>query len=270
MMLCHHVGGDGATALLDDVERRLTHLAGDNVILACPTLGVTTTAMRDRVAAWADGLRTGVERPAVSVRLPRRTPVRTHRVMETGAFFFVYLALVVLMAVSIASAVAIWERSACKDDCVDRPATFATALEWVRYRLVWQDPPELRATTVWARTSAVTIGVLGPLTVLMAAGSLAHYRRYRATLWKEYLAMMDEALGRDRILLVVATDVDRMDRGEGHFRLGPGKVRRGAAGRRNECRYPGARSGRGGGFRTSTGNCSALTAGRAQLPGTPS
>jgi nucleoside phosphorylase len=209
LLLCHHRGDDGATALLDGVERRLIGLAGDNAVLACPTMSVTTAEMRDRVAGWADGLRTGVDRPAVSVRLPRRRPVRVHRVAETGAFFFVYLALVAAMVVSMASAVAGWERSACTDGCADRPATFPAALEWAWYRLVWRDPPGLRATTFWARSTGAMIGVFLPLTLLMAVASIVHYRRYRAGLDEEYQAMMDEALGRDRILLVVATDTER-------------------------------------------------------------
>jgi nucleoside phosphorylase len=209
MVLCHHGEPAGAAALLDEVKRRLTGLAGDNSVLACPTAAVTTTEMRDRVAAWADGLRTGVEWPAVSVLLPRRRPVRAPRVTETGAFFFVYLVLAALVVVSMASVVAGWERSACGDDCASRPATWATALEWARYRLVYRDPPGLHAATFWARSTGVMIGVFLPLTLVMAAGSVAHYRRYRMALRNEYLAMMDEAAGRDRILLVVATEAER-------------------------------------------------------------
>ena len=209
MMLCHHDGDSGAGALLGEVERRLTGLAGDNAALACPAAAVTTSAMRDRVARWADGLRSDAERPAVSVRLPRRRPVRTHRVVETGAFFFVYLLLAALMVVSMASIVAGWERPGCGEPCVDHPASFSSALEWAWYRLVWRDPPGLHAATFWARSTGVMIGVFLPLTAVMAVGSIAHYRRYRAALRKDYQARMDEAFGRDRILLVVATDVER-------------------------------------------------------------
>jgi nucleoside phosphorylase len=209
MMLCHHGGGDGAVALLDEVERRLIGLAGDNAVLACPAGAVTTSEMRDRVARWADGLGTGAERPAVSVRLPRRRPAQVHRVAETGAFFFVYLLLVTLVIVAMAPIVAQWERSACGGGCPGRPATFATALEWVWYRLVWRDPPGLHAATFWSRSIGLMIGVFLPLTVLMAAASLAHYRHYRTALRRDYLEMMDEALGRDRVLLVVATEVER-------------------------------------------------------------
>ena len=209
MMLCHHTERDGATALLDEAERRLTGLGGDDAVLACPTRGISTAGMRDRVAAWADGLPAVVERPAVSVRLPRRRPVRASRVLETGAFFFVYLVLVALVLVSMASTVATWERSGCADGCAGRPATFGTAIEWVRYRLIWQDPPGLHAATFWARSTGVMIGVFLPLTVVVAAGSVAHYRRYRAGLRAEYLTMMAEAVGRDRILLVVATEAER-------------------------------------------------------------
>lgn len=209
MMVCHHQDRTGAAALLDEVERRLTGLAGDNAVLACPTLGISTTEMRERVGRWADGLRTGVERPAVSVRVPRRRPVRAPRVVETGAFFFGYLVLIALVLVSMAWAVASWERPPCADGCADRPATFLAALEWARYRLVWQDPPGLHAATFWARSMGVLIGVFLPLTVLMAFGSAAYYRRYRTALRTEYQALIDEAVRRDRILLVVATEAER-------------------------------------------------------------
>ncbi len=209
MMLCQHRGGSGASALLDEVERRLTALAGDDAALACPTRGITTPAMRDEVARWADGLRSGVERPAVSVRVPRRLPARQHRVVETGAFFFVYLALAALMVVSLASMVAQWERSACGPGCGGRPVTFAQALEWAWYRLAWQDPPGLHAETFWARGTGLMVGVFPLLTVVMAAGAVAHYRRYRAGLREQYLAMMGEALDRHRVLLVVATEAER-------------------------------------------------------------
>jgi nucleoside phosphorylase len=209
MMLCHHEGGSPAAGLLDEVGRRLAGLAGDNVVLACPTAAVTTAEMRRAVARWADGLRIDVEQPAVSVRLPRRRPVRVHRVRETGAFFFVYLVLAALLLASLASMVAGWERTACGDACADRPVTFAQALQWTWYRLVWQDPPGLHAATFWARSTGAMVGVLLPLTALMAAASLAYYRQYRTALRNEYLAMMDDALGRDRVLLVVATEVER-------------------------------------------------------------
>ncbi|GAA2527449.1 hypothetical protein Ahu01nite_088530 [Winogradskya humida] len=204
MALCHHVGADGAAALLDSVERRLVALAGDDVALACPARAISTVEMRDRVAVWADGLRGNIERPEVSVRLPRRRPVRAHRVMETGAFFFVYLLLVAVMLVSMASSVVQWERSAS-----GTPMSYATALEWIWYRLAWQDPPGVHPVTFWSRSTGVMIGVFLPLTVLVGAGAIAHYRRYRSALRAEYLTMMDDALGRDRVLLVVATEVER-------------------------------------------------------------
>ncbi|MET0492275.1 MAG: hypothetical protein ABW000_03995, partial [Actinoplanes sp.] len=200
MMLCHHGAEDEslAAALLEEVERRLTGLAGDDVILACPTQAITTSRMRARVASWAVALRGDVERPAVTVRLPRRRPVRAHRVMETGAFFFVYLPLAALMVVSFAPMVMQWE-----------PVTFTAALEWVWYRVVWKDPPGVHVATFWARSTGLMLGVFIPLTVLMAFASLAHYVRYRSALRREYLARMDDVLGRDRVLLVVATEVER-------------------------------------------------------------
>jgi nucleoside phosphorylase len=84
------------------------------------------------------------------------------------------------------------------------------ALDWVWYRLVWQEPPGLHAVTFWARSTGVLIGVLLPLTVVMAAASVMHYRRYRVALRREYLALMKQALGRDRVLLVVATETERL------------------------------------------------------------
>lgn len=209
-MVFHHDGEDRtAVALLDEVERRLVGLAGDDAVLACPAAGVTTGAMRDRVTEWAEGQRPGEGRPAVSVRRPRRPPARPSRVAETGAFFFVYLAIVAVGLVSFASTVNGMERSACPAGCADRPATFAAALRWAWYRLAFQDPPGVHPATVWARMIGFMIGVFLPLTILMAAASISHYRRYRAGLRKDFLAMMDETLGRDRILLVVATETER-------------------------------------------------------------
>jgi nucleoside phosphorylase len=210
MMVCHHdVDDRSAAALLGEVERRLTRVAGDDAVLACPTAGVTTGAMRDRVAEWAEGQRHGHGRPAVSIRIPRRQPVRRSRVAETGAFFFAYLAIATLGLVALASTVSGMERSACPPGCADRPATFTAALRWAWYRLAFQDPPGVHPATVWAQMIGVMIGIFLPLTILMAAASINHYCRYRAHLRKDFLAMMDERLGRDRILLVVATETER-------------------------------------------------------------
>ena len=208
MALCHHVPARGAGALLDDVGRRLAVLAGSDAALACPRDGITTGDMRARVATWADALQTGHEDPEVNVRLPRRLPARTHRIVETGAFFFVYLGLMALALASLASLVAGWERSACGTSCANRPATFATALDWVGHRVVWRGTRGLVAETFYARGMGVLVGVFIPLTVLMAAASLVHYRRYRAALRTGYQAALDDAYRRDRVLLLVATQVE--------------------------------------------------------------
>ena len=209
MALCHHVPEGGASALLDDVGRRLTTLAGSDAALACPRDGITTDDMRARVAVWADGLQTGHENPEVNVRLPRRLPAVAHRIGETGAFFFVYCGLVLFALASLASVVAGWERSTCGASCANRPATFARALEWIGYRLVWRDAPGLAAETFYSGVMGVLVGVFVPLTVLMAVGSLLHYRRYRAALRTDYQTAMKDAFRRDRVLLLVATQVER-------------------------------------------------------------
>ena len=104
---------------------------------------------------------------------------------------------------------AFWEQSACTQVCTGRPATFPSALEWTWHRLIWRDPPGLHAVTIEARTARVMIGALLPVTILMAIASAGHYFRYRRGLRKDYEAMVGESFGRERVLLVVATDVER-------------------------------------------------------------
>ncbi|MFG1608788.1 hypothetical protein [Actinoplanes sp. NPDC049265] len=210
MALCHHIGRpEQGHALLADVARRLTALGGADVALACPRDGITTRDMRARVAAWADDLDTGRPDPELSLRAPRQLPARSHRVTETGAFFFLWLGGVAAMAFAMATSVAGWERGACASPCAGRPVTFPAALEWVGHRLIWQYPDGLTAETFWSRSTGLIAGVFLPMTIAMAVVCLVFYLRYRRKLTGEYRRAIDEALRPRRLLLVVATPVER-------------------------------------------------------------
>ena len=207
MRLCHHDDEQDAADLLAAVNRRLVALAGPDAALACPRDGITTTAMRVRVAGWADGLNTGD--PEISVRTPRRRPVRRHRIADTGSFFFLWLAGMAAALLASASTVAHWERDACAGACEGRPATFLTATEWIAYRLMWQEPPNLTAATFFARTTGLMAEFLLLFTVVVAVASGVRCARYRRQLRVEHIERMDEAYGRERVLLLVATTVER-------------------------------------------------------------
>jgi nucleoside phosphorylase len=210
MALCHHIGpAEQGHALLADVAGRLAALGGADVALACPRDAITTRDMRTRVGAWADDFRTGRQDPELSVLAPRQLPARTHRVTETGAFFFVWLAGVAALAFGMATSVASWERGACADLCAGRPVTFPAALEWVGYRLMWRYPAELTAETFWSRSMGILAGFFLPMTIAMAGVCLVLYSRYRRKLTDEYRQAMDEALRQERVLLLVATPVER-------------------------------------------------------------
>ena len=58
LMLCHHVEITGASALLDEVERRLVALGGADEPLVCSRDAITTARMRTRVAEWAEAFPT--------------------------------------------------------------------------------------------------------------------------------------------------------------------------------------------------------------------
>ncbi|MFI6073372.1 hypothetical protein ACIA5C_17515 [Actinoplanes sp. NPDC051343] len=210
MALCHHIDAhEQGHSLLADVARRLTALGGADEALACPRDGITTRDMRARVAAWADDLKTGHPDPELSVRAPKQLPARSHRVTETGAFFFLWLAGVAAVAFGMTTSVAGWERDACASRCAGRPVTFSSALEWVGYRLIWRHPDGLAAETFWSRSTGVLAGVFLPMTIAMAVLCLVFYSRYRRKLTGEYREAMDEALRQERLLLLVATPVER-------------------------------------------------------------
>ncbi|MFI5494768.1 hypothetical protein [Actinoplanes sp. NPDC051859] len=209
MLLCHHEQDSDAATLLNDVARRLIVLAGDEAPLACPNRGVTTSAMRNHVKEWAHDLPSGVETPMIGLRLPRRRTVWPSRLVETGAFFFAYAAGVAVSVTAMAIPVSDWEQSACTIGCADRPATFMTALEWVWHRLIWQNPAGLQAETFWARSLGFMIGGLLPATALVAMASIAQSRRYFQSRRTRYEAMMGEAANQARLLIVVATPVER-------------------------------------------------------------
>ncbi|MEV6597121.1 hypothetical protein AB0M36_09700 [Actinoplanes sp. NPDC051346] len=208
LRLCHHDEVRGSAALLASVDERLAVLSGPDTALACPRDGITTERMRIQVADWANGLRIDDDQE-VNVRVPRRLPVLRNRITETGSFFFLWLAALAAFLLSTASYVADWERAACRDSCADRPATYASALEWVAYRLLWQEPPGLAAGTFFARSTGLMIGLLLLVTAMIAAAATIRYAGYRNQLRQEHRQRMHEIYHRNRILLVVATPVER-------------------------------------------------------------
>jgi nucleoside phosphorylase len=236
MVLCHHEDGSRPAVLLNEVAARLNALAGPDVALACPRKGITTRHMRSVVAKWADALPVGHEEPEVSVRLPRRLPARTHRVVESGAFFFVYLAVMASMLASVSYLVSGWESAACGSHCDNRPDSWATAFEWIGYRVLFQNPPDLVPGTGYARLTGLLVAVATlPTTLVMAVACGRYFVRYLRTRQDAHAALMAAALGRNRVLLLVATDVeleaalrrahatrDALDYSAGHpvFRLG--------------------------------------------------
>ncbi|MFF5079905.1 hypothetical protein ACFY36_22870 [Actinoplanes sp. NPDC000266] len=208
LRLCHHEDERGADGLLAEVGGRLTALAGPEAALACPRAAVTTPATRIRVARWAGARGTDEERE-ITVRLPRRPPVRRQRIAETGSFFFLWIAVLAALLLGTASLVAGWERDACAGDCGGRPVTYGKALEWLVYRLMWQEPPDLTAMTFFARGAGLVAGFLALFTIVIAGFSGVRYARYRRELTEEHRERMKEMYGRERVLLVVATEVER-------------------------------------------------------------
>lgn len=204
MRLCHQEDVRGGAGLLAAVGDRLTALAGPAAALACPRDGITTAEMRARVAGWADGLEGDI-----SVRIPRHPPVRRHRIADTGAFFFLWLSAATAFLLGTASSVASWERDACAATCAGRPATYATAVEWLAYRLMWQEPPDLTAATFFARSAGLMAEFLVLFTAVMAVAAGVRYARYRRELQEEHQQRMKDLYGRERVLLVVATQVER-------------------------------------------------------------
>ncbi|HEX6684226.1 MAG TPA: hypothetical protein VF062_15590 [Candidatus Limnocylindrales bacterium] len=207
MRLCHHDDERGAADLLAAIGGRLAELAGPDAALACPRDAITTSGMRARVASWADGLESDDDQE-ISVRVPRQRPIRRHRIVDTGSIFFLWLAAITVLPLSIAGSVASWEREACAGTCTGRPMTYASALEWLAYRLMWQEPPDLTAATHLARSIGLMFGMLLPATVVMAVVCSVRYTRYRKQLKEEYRQRMNEIYERERVLLIVATPVE--------------------------------------------------------------
>ncbi|XVU24638.1 hypothetical protein ACQPZJ_46750 [Actinoplanes sp. CA-054009] len=208
LRLCHHEDERGVDGLLSEVGGRLSALAGPAAALACPRDASTTSATRIRVARWAGGRGENEERE-ITVRLPRRLPVIGHRIAETGSFFFLWLAGLAVVVLSTASLVAGWERDACPRDCGGRPVTYSKALEWLVYRLMWQEPPDLTAMTFFARGAGLAVGGLALFTVVVAWFSGVRYARYRKELTEGHRERIRLLYGKERVLLVVATEVER-------------------------------------------------------------
>ncbi|MFI5889196.1 hypothetical protein ACIA5D_03645 [Actinoplanes sp. NPDC051513] len=208
MRLCHHDDERGAADLLAAVAGRLVALAGPDVALACPRGGITTSTMRARVAGWAEGLDDSDDRE-ISVRIPRQLPARRHRFVDTGSFVFLWLAVITVLLLVLASLVAQAERNACAGTCTGRPATYTTALEWFGYRLMWQEPPGLTAATPLARGAGLMAEFMLLFTVVVAVAGGVRYAGYRKLLGAEHEQRMSEMYGRERVLLVVATPVEQ-------------------------------------------------------------
>ncbi len=209
LMLCHHVAATGAGALLDAVDRRLAALAGSDEPLACPRNAVTTAHMRTQVAAWSEPLPGAEDGSQIGVRLPRRRPVRTHPARETGAFFFICLGGVFLMLALFAVAIPAWELPACGASCAGRPVTYPAALEWIFYQALWRESPDLSAISWYSRSTGLMARVFLPLIVLVGVAALVYHVQYRRELLREVKAGTERLYRMNRVLLVVATEVER-------------------------------------------------------------
>ncbi len=209
LAVCHHPAATGGSELLDEVWQRLVALAGPDPALACPRAAVSTSGMRTLVGDWAHGVDMGVDDPAVRLRFTGRKPQVAQRMTETGAFFFLYLAAVAALLAGVAPMVAQAERAGCADTCAERPATYGTALEWLAYRLLWQNPQEPRPETFEATSFGFGASVLGLVGIFVGVAAMLQYTRHLRKQGADVDALVEESGRRGKVLLLVATPVEQ-------------------------------------------------------------
>lgn len=224
--LCHHTAPGSGKALLQQAAEQVSVLvrreAGEKLreagaeadrirvreVLVVPLQGVTTEAMRDTVRDSLDlpfgpGTRVALRRPTdpgQDLREPEQ---------EGGGFLLYWIGGVAVVLAVLAVFVSSWERAACAaPPCPGRPVTFAAALEWLAWRLWFQNAPNIEPGTL--RTSVIgwLVSAVGLMTVAVTvtAVRLAVRRNRRVvTAFRTWGASSVDT----RILILTVTPAER-------------------------------------------------------------
>jgi nucleoside phosphorylase len=227
MPLCHHTAADGGKRLLqlagdrmvDLVRRQVRQLAeaegaeAEHVrireVLVCLTRGVTTDAMRQTVA---DVLRVPYGPDArVAFRLPR-DPVEGYRgpAQAGGGFFFLWLGGIAVVVAVLALMVSTWERQACAaGDCGQRPTTYLAALQWLAWRLLWQDAPGLVPGTVPTIVIGWLLSIVGLMTIPVTWVSVRLAISAHQRMLDDFEHLREPLVTNTRMLLLTVTAAER-------------------------------------------------------------
>lgn len=228
VVLCHHVDGSRPRLLLRLVQQRLSDLllagteraAADQGVrvtvaqvteeLICLRRGITTTAMRDAVAAWS--ARDGVFEPgaAVTVRLSEfralRAPVR---IFDRGGFLLWYVAGEIVVLAVLSRLVPGWERAACHTVCAGHPVTSGSAVHWLLQRLLLTDPYGLGPAGRAAWIVGWLVSLMSLMGLFVAIAAVQQYVRYRRAVLARALEKVKRLNDRSRTLIMVATRAER-------------------------------------------------------------
>ncbi|BBH68361.1 hypothetical protein ACTI_50460 [Actinoplanes sp. OR16] len=173
-------------------------------VLVCLTRGATTASMR-RVVAERLHLPYGPD-SRVALRRPIG-PVTAYRepVKAGGGFFLLWIGGVAVIVAVLAVFVADVEQQACGGAaCAERPSTYATAVQWLAWHIVWQSAPGITAATWQTQVFGWLLGVVGLTTVAVTwvSAKLAI---------SKHDEMLDDLkfLPSTRVLLMTVTDTER-------------------------------------------------------------
>lgn len=227
MPLCHHTAAGSGRDLLRLAADRMADLVRNEVrqqataagaepeqlrvreVLVCLTRGVTTEAMRVTVGQAL--VQAYGPQSRVALRLPQDPVAGTRAPVQTGGgFFLLWLAGIAAVVAVLALLVPSWERQACPvGGCGERPTTYLAALEWLAFRLLWQNPPGVVPGAVQSIVLGWLLSVVGLMTVPVAWVSVRLTVNASKRMAVEFEQLKGSALARTRVMLLTVTDVER-------------------------------------------------------------
>lgn len=225
MPLCHHTSLRDGRQLLRLASDRMEHLVKRQVtfqaeaggaeltgqrvreVLVCLTRGVTTERMRRTMARAL--LQPYGPDSRVALRVPLG-PVRDYRapVRAGGGFFFLWLGGIAVVVAVLAVFVASTERQACASACDDRPTTYLSALQWLGWRLLWQNAPGITPDTGQVMTLGWLLSVVGLMTMPVTWTSVRLALGRHQQVLNDFERLKDP-LANSRVLLLTVTDTER-------------------------------------------------------------
>jgi nucleoside phosphorylase len=234
--LCHEGLPERSQALIDQVAERLHRLVvsetnqaarqrGTRIkpldveeTLAILLTGATTEAAREAlVAATAEPQAIGTDAKIAFMASFGDAPAPPHRALGTGAFVFLYLAVMAVIVLADATLVPDWERHACGPHACDgRPTDYPSALVWTASQLLgwtflralgWNAPGPV-AHSVPAVSTGLLSTLMTPMLAVVVGAAIRQNRRWRGERRGRFKERVTSVTTKTKVLIMVASDVE--------------------------------------------------------------